>query len=52
MNTYVFKLDDETDIKIIAPTRFVAMEMFEEMYFDKENNKWLVNLTDINVEVN
>lgn len=50
MNTYIFKLDDETDIKISAPTRIIAMEMFEEMYFDKKNNIWLVNLVNISVE--
>ena len=50
MNTYIFKLDDGTDIRISAPTRIIAMEMFEEMYFDKKNNIWLVNLVNIGVE--
>ena len=50
MNTYIFKLDDGTDIRILAPTRIIAMEMFEEIYFDKKNNIWLVNLVNIGVE--
>lgn len=50
MNTYIFKLDDGTNIEISAPTRIIAMEMFEEMYFDKKNNIWLVNLVNISVE--
>lgn len=50
MNTYIFKLDDGTDIKVSAPTRIIAMEVFEEMYFDKKNNIWLVNLVNIGVE--
>lgn len=33
MNTYVFVLEQIGSVKISAPTRFVAMQLFEEYGF-------------------
>ena len=34
MNTYIFVLDQIGSVKISAPTRFVAMQLFEEYGYD------------------
>ena len=48
MNTYVFILDDDTEIEIPAATRVCAMETFEEMYY--KNGEWSVELKEIKVK--
>jgi len=48
MNTYVFKLIDDTEIEIQAASRVCAMEIFEDMYY--ENNEWKVEVKEISVK--
>lgn len=48
MNTYIFKLTDNTEVEIQAATRVCAMEIFENMYY--ENGKWKVEVKEISVK--
>lgn len=47
MNTYIFRLIDDSEIEIPAATRVCAMEIFEDMYY--ENGKWKVEVKSIDV---
>ena len=47
MNTYIFRLTDDSEIEIQAATRVCAMEIFEDMYF--KNGKWIVDVKEIDV---